>query len=298
MAHVSWPYRACPLGVGIGTRILVFCFGRKATRMKSIRTRLDALRSRRCWFPELEVLIALLAVVGTAWIFFVLADEVIEGDTQRFDDWVISVLRDPANPRLPRGPGWLHEVGRDVTAIGGATVVTMVVGSAAMYLLLRRKSHAAWLMLLAIISGVIVSTVLKNLDGRERPPVGSDLTTVITYSFPSGHSMLSAVAYLVLGTMLARTESQRSVRIFFMTMAVLTTLLVGISRVYLGVHYPSDVLGGWTAGLCWAIIWWIIARVLQRKGKVEGTHTTTEEIEAVADPKGSAGASPSRPIGS
>jgi undecaprenyl-diphosphatase len=248
--------------------------------MKAIRTRFDALRNRWRWFPELEVLLALLAVVGTAWLFVQLADEVVEGDTQGFDEWVISALRDPENPRLPRGPKWVHEVGRDITAIGGATVVTLVVGSAAVYLFLRRKSHAAWLMLLAVVSGVIVSTVLKNLIGRERPSVGSDLTTVITYSFPSGHSMLSAVAYLALGTMLARTESQRTVRIFFMTIAVLTTLLVGISRVYLGVHYPSDVLGGWTAGLGWAIVWWIIARMLQRQGKVEGTNTTTEEIEA------------------
>ena len=189
----------------------------------------------------------------------------------------------------------MHEVGRDITALGGATIVTLVVGSAAVYLFLRRKSHAAWLMLLAVVSGVVVSTVLKNVIGRERPSVGSDLTTVITYSFPSGHSMLSAVAYLALGTMLARTESQRTVRIFFMTVAVLTTLLVGISRVYLGVHYPSDVLGGWTAGLCWAIIWWVVARMLQRQGKVEGTNTTTEEIEAAGEEKGSAGASPSRP---
>jgi undecaprenyl-diphosphatase len=264
--------------------------------MKSISTRLDTIRNRWRWFPELEVLIALLAVIGTAWLFVLLADEVVEGDTQPFDDWVISILRDPANPRLPRGSGWLHEVGRDITAIGGATVVTMVVGSAAVYLFLRRKSHAAWLMLFAVTSGVIASTVLKNLIGRERPPVGSDLTTVITYSFPSGHSMLSAVAYLALGTMLARTESQRSVRIFFMTGAVLITLLVGISRVYLGVHYPSDVLGGWTAGLCWAILWWIIARVLQRKGKVEGTTTTTEQIEAADKTNGSAGASSSRPV--
>jgi undecaprenyl-diphosphatase len=135
-------------------------------------------------------------------------------------------------------------------------------------------------MLLAIFSGAGASSLLKHWIGRARPPVGSELTTVISYSFPSGHSMLSAVTYLLLGTMLARTESQRSVRIFFMTMAVLTTLLVGLSRVYLGVHYPSDVLGGWTAGLCWAILWWIIARVLQRRGKLEGTNTTTEEIAA------------------
>jgi undecaprenyl-diphosphatase len=248
--------------------------------MQALRRRIDAIRNRWRWFPELEMLLAMLAVVGTAWLFIVLADEVLEGATQRLDDSVIIALRDPSNTRLPHGPVWLHEVGRDITALGGPTTLTLLVAATSVYLLLRRKLHATGLMLLAIFSGAGASSLLKHWIGRARPPVGSELTTVISYSFPSGHSMLSAVTYLLLGTMLARTESQRSVRIFFMTMAVLTTLLVGLSRVYLGVHYPSDVLGGWTAGLCWAILWWIIARVLQRRGKLEGTNTTTEEIAA------------------
>ena len=246
--------------------------------MNRLRSLLDSARHRWHWFPEIEVLVAVLGVVGTAWIFFVLAEEVVEGDTQRFDDWVVSALRDPENPRMPRGPHWLTEVGRDITSLGGPTVITLVVAATAAYLILRGKSHAVWLMLLAVVSGVIISTVLKQVIGRERPPAGSDLTEVITFSFPSGHSMLSAVAYLVLGAMLARTESQRSVRLFFMATALLLTMLVGLSRVYLGVHYPSDVLGGWTAGLCWAIVWWITARVLQRRGTVEGTSTTTEDL--------------------
>src|SRR5690348_10986079 len=133
--------------------------------MQVLRTRIDAIRNRWRWFPELELLVALPAVVGTAWLFVFLADEVIEGNTERFDNWALGLLRDPANERLPWGPSWLHEVGRDLTALGGATVITVVVASAAAYLFLRRKSHAAWLMLLAIVSGVIVSTLLKNFIG-------------------------------------------------------------------------------------------------------------------------------------
>ena len=107
-------------------------------------------------------------------------------------------------------------------------------------------------MLLAIVSGVLLSTALKHLFDRDRPPGGSDLASVMTSSFPSGHSMLSAVVYLVLGTMLARTESRRAIRVYIMALAILLTLIVGLSRVFMLVHYPTDVLGGWTAGLGWA----------------------------------------------
>jgi len=221
--------------------------------------------------PELPVLLAMLLVAAAVWGFVELAGEVVEGATQRFDEQVVGALRDPQNPRLPRGPRWLKEAGRDVTALGGVTVLMLMTLTAAGYLTLQRKFYAMGLMLLAVFSGAIVSTVLKAWVGRPRPPTGSELAEVFTSSFPSGHSMLSAIVYLVLGTMLARLESRRLIRWYFLAVAVSLTLLIGVSRVYLGVHYPSDVLGGWTAGLGWAVLWWLIAHWLQKRGTLEPT---------------------------
>lgn len=227
--------------------------------------------------PELPVLLAVLAVVGSVWLFVMLGDYVSEGKSQSFDTWVNSSLRRADNPRVPRGPAWLVEVGRDVTALGGPVVLTMITVAAAGYLFLQRKRHAMVLMLLAIVSGVLLSTLLKHVFDRDRPAGGSDLVSVMTSSFPSGHSMLSAVVYLVLGTMLARTESKRSLRVYFMSLAILLTLIVGLSRIFMLVHYPTDVLGGWTAGLGWALVWWLIARSLQHRGQVEPAESNSNQ---------------------
>ena len=167
---------------------------------------------------------------------------------------------------MPLGPRWLVEAGRDVTALGGVTVLTLMTVAAAGYLALDGKRGAMLLMLSAVVSGAAASGSLKWLFERPRPAVGSDLAEVFTSSFPSGHSMLSAVVYLVLGTMLARMERRRAIRIYFITVAALLTTLVGLSRIYLGVHYPSDVVGGWSAGLAWAIVWWFVARYFERRG--------------------------------
>ncbi len=173
---------------------------------------------------------------------------------------------------MPLGPGWLVEAGRDVSALGGVTVLALMTLAVAGYLGLSGRRGAMWLVLLAVASGSVVSTLLKWAFERPRPAGGSDLVQVFTSSFPSGHSMLSAVVYLVLGTLLARAESRRAIKIYFITVAVLLTTLVGLSRVYLGVHYPSDVLGGWTAGLAWALVWWFIARGCEAKA-VRGAST-------------------------
>ena len=221
--------------------------------------------------PELPVLVALFVLAGSTWLFITLVDEVREGDTQRFDQWVVDSLRAPGSAHRPRGPRWLVQAGHDITALGSSAVLTVVTIAAAGYLLLRRKQHAMVLMLLVVITGVVLSNGLKFYFARERPPGASDVIDVLTYSFPSGHSMLSAIVYLALGMMLARMEERRVIRYYFIGLAVLLTLLVGASRVYLGVHYPTDVLGGWTAGLAWAIVWWLIARRLQNRGVVEQT---------------------------
>jgi undecaprenyl-diphosphatase len=212
---------------------------------------------------------AVLIVVAATWGFVELTGEVLEGDTQHFDDWAVRSLRRPDDPATPLGPRWLHEVGRDVTALGGVAVLSMVTLFVAGYLLMVRKFHAMWLVLAATFGGLLLSTGLKWVFSRDRPELVPHLSHVYTSSFPSGHAMLSAVVYLTLGSLLARLVPTRVVKVFFIGVAMLLTLLIGVSRVYMGVHYPTDVLAGWTGGLIWALIVWLVARSLQRSGTVE-----------------------------
>jgi undecaprenyl-diphosphatase len=215
------------------------------------------------------VLVALLLVVSCAWAFIVIADNVKEGKTQRFDDWAVRVLRQPNDPAVPIGPAWLPEVGRDLTALGGVAVLTLITLAVVGFLLLREKYHLTWLVLGATVGGLLLSTALKHLYDRPRPQLVPHLSGTYTTSFPSGHSMLSAIAYLTLGSLLARVVKERTIKFYFIAVALVLTFLVGASRVYMGVHYPTDVLAGWSAGLAWALLWWLIARYLQRTGSIE-----------------------------
>jgi len=215
------------------------------------------------------VLIASLLVVAGAWAFIGIADEVKHGETQRFDDWAVRSLRRANNPAVPIGPKWLPEVGRDLTALGGVAVLTLIILAVVGFLLLDGKRHLMWLVLSATVSGLLLSTALKHIYDRPRPALVPHLSDVYTTSFPSGHSMLSAIAYLTLGSLLARSVQKRRLKFYFVALALMLTFLVGISRVHMGVHYPTDVLVGWSAGLAWALLWWLAARYLQRIGAVE-----------------------------
>ena len=219
----------------------------------------------------------LLVVVGT-WGFVELADDVGEGETQRVDEWVLLKLRQPGNLEDPIGPRWLHEAGRDITGLGGITVLSLVTLAVAGYLHMVRKYHALWFVILATATGLLVSTALKYTIARDRPDIVPHLSHVYTSSFPSGHAFLSAVVYLTLGSLLARLVPQYSVKIYLLSVALFLTFIVGISRVYMGVHYPTDVLAGWTAGLVWAILCWLLARWLQRRGTVEKDTEQTEDL--------------------
>ena len=232
------------------------------------------------------LLLATLIVAGGVWGFVELADEVTEGDTQRFDNWAIKTLRRDDNPAVPLGPTWLHEVGRDITALGGVAVLGGMTLAVAGYLVMIRKYHAMWLVLSATGGGLLISTILKNLFDRDRPDLVPHLSVVHTPSFPSGHAMLSAVVYLTLGVMLARLVPNRSAKIYFMGLAIFLAFVIGVSRVYMGVHYPTDVLAGWTAGCVWATLCYIVARQLQIRGKVE---KDTEEPGGVQAARATAG---------
>ena len=216
------------------------------------------------------VIVACLIVAAGTWGFIALADEVVEGGTHRFDVWALKALRQPDDLSTPIGPPWAQEAGRDLTALGGLTVLFGVTAMVAGYLLLARQRAAMLLVLVATGTGLAASLLLKGFFERPRPTVVPHLSIVQSSSFPSAHSMLSAVVYLTLGAMLTRFVPRPSLKAYCFGWAVLLTVLVGLSRVYLGVHYPTDVLAGWTAGLVWAMLCWLAARWLQRRGKVEG----------------------------
>ncbi|MDB6150134.1 MAG: hypothetical protein JWQ44_1582 [Chthoniobacter sp.] len=226
-------------------------------------------RLRLIRFPERAILIVLLLIGGSVWAFVEIADEVLEGGSQHFDETAIRFFRDPNNPAIPIGPVWVADVARDVTALGGVTVTAMMTAAVLGFLWLQGRRHAMLLVIVSVVGGAIASGVLKEAFDRERPSLVPHLTRVTSFSFPSGHSLLAAVTYLTLGALLARTTQHRSTKVYFLSIAVCLTLLIGFSRVFLGVHYPTDVLAGWCAGTAWALFCAIIARWLQQRGKVE-----------------------------
>ena len=228
----------------------------------------DAMRRVVRWAGGSEplLLLLLLVVVGGVWGFIVLADEVRAGQTQRFDEWALRSLRRADDPALPIGPAWLTEVGRDITALGGVAVLVLMTTAVCGYLCLMRRFRALVFVLAATIGGLVVSQFLKSLFDRPRPAIVPHLSQAMSSSFPSGHSMMSAVVYLTLGTLLGTVVRGRKVQAYFLVVALLLSGLVGISRVYMGVHYPTDVLAGWMMGLAWAALCWWVARRLRRRG--------------------------------
>ena len=259
--------------------------GRATAMERTLDSQLWTDRARALWawlknHENLLLLVVLAIMVGGVWGFVELADDVLEGDTQRFDNWAIRALRQPDNPADPIGPRWLHELGRDMTALGGVAVLTMATLAVAGYLLLVRKYHAMWLVLIATFGGLMLSTALKWSFGRERPDLVPHLSHVYTSSFPSGHAMLSAVVYLTLGSLLSRLVPHRLLKAYVLVLALLLTGVVGVSRVYMGVHYPTDVLAGWTAGLVWALLCWLAARYLQKRGAVEKDYEGDDALAA------------------
>jgi undecaprenyl-diphosphatase len=218
---------------------------------------------------ELSIMLAMLLFVGAVWAFVEIADAVSEGRTMKFDDWAIRTLRDARDPARPIGPAWLAEVGRDLTALGGIAVLTLLTATIACFLWLKRMYGAMALVLASTLGGLTVSMLLKAYFDRPRPALVPHLSHVYTSSFPSGHAMLSATVFLTLGALLGRFVRPRVLKAYFLIIAVLLSVLVGFSRVYMGVHYPTDVLTGWAAGLAWAIVCWLMARFMQRRDIVE-----------------------------
>ncbi len=232
-------------------------------RIGDTKTRLTA------WFWRSDLILLVgVGIVATGCLAFLLAADAVSGPGQT-DAQILRALRSSDEAHTPIGPRWVADAARDITAIGGQTVLVLLIASVLGYLLIVRRWHAAVFVLAATGGGTLLSVALKGLYSRPRPDVVPHLAHVTSSSFPSGHSMMSAVVYLTLGALLARFVPGCWTKVYFVGVAVLLALLVGTSRVYLGVHYPTDVVAGWSAGVAWAMLCWLLARYLQKRGVVE-----------------------------
>jgi undecaprenyl-diphosphatase len=231
------------------------------------RQRAAALFRGRAIDRQVAVVIAVVAVLLFA--FVQVADEMREGEMQAFDERVLLAFRTAGDPADPVGPHWFEEMVRDFTALGSTGVLTIVTLSVAGWLVVMGKGRTAAFVLVAVAGGVIASSLLKLGFARPRPDLVPHGMMVFTNSFPSGHAMMSAVVYLTLGDLLARAQRSVALKVYILSLAVFLTVLVGLSRIYLGVHWPSDVLAGWAVGACWALFCWLLMSRLQVAGRME-----------------------------
>ncbi len=217
---------------------------------------------------RIRLLILVLLAFAGFWGFVEIADEVLDGSTHDFDSDILLALREPNAPDTPIGPRWLQEVARDVTSLGGTTVLALLSVSAVGYLILIRQHGAALFTVLAVGGGTLFSSLLKSGFDRPRPDLVPHAVEVYSASFPSGHAMLATVTYLTLGALVARVQSSRRVQAYLLLWAIFLSAIIGASRVFLGVHWPTDVLAGWCIGAAWAVLCTALELGLQRWGVI------------------------------
>lgn len=215
----------------------------------------------------------LVAVVLT-YLFSEFAELVMNGGTLAFDD---AVLRFVGAHQVH----WLTSVMLEVTTLGTGTVVAMIVAVSGMFLWLYSYKQSAELLLVATLGGILLDSVLKVGFNRPRPEIFSWGTTAVSSSFPSGHAMSATVVYTTVAYLATRLQKTRRARVATRTIAALLVLLICFSRVYLGVHYPSDVLAGIVVGFAWASFCMVTLEAAQLYARrnapamVEGEQTTS-----------------------
>ena len=217
---------------------------------------MDPTRIKHLLVPKF--LVPILLATATAWGFIEIADEVAEGETTAIDERIVLAMR-TSDTHDPIGPPWFGEAMRDLTALGSTLVLSLVVLTVVGFLLFMRHWRVAIFTFAASVSGQLVSHLLKEAFGRPRPDLIPHEVAVFTHSFPSGHAMMSAVVYLTLASLAARLMHRRHMKVYVLSVAIVFTILIGVSRVYLGVHWPSDVLAGWMIGASWALACWLVA---------------------------------------
>jgi undecaprenyl-diphosphatase len=218
---------------------------------------------------ERRALVGFVLAMALIFAFVILTSEVVEGETHAFDERLLLLFRVAGNPSTTIGPPWLKEAVRDITALGSTSVLSIIVAGVVGFLLVTGSRRAALMLAVSVITGVFLSSSLKAWFSRPRPELIPPDVVAYTASFPSGHTTLSAVVYLTLGALLCRTQASTAIKTYILGCAAFLTGIVGVSRVYLGVHWPTDVIAGWLVGGTWALLCWFVMLWLQSRGEVE-----------------------------
>lgn len=209
------------------------------------------------------------AVAAAMLVLVILGWTIDRGHRFAIDRAALLALRRADNLAVPIGPHWIEDLMRALTTLGGGTVLTIAVVVTLGALAVRKLWLTAALALAATVSGSLSVDLAKQVVARPRPDIVPHLVEVSSLSFPSGHSANSAIVYLTLATLLTQTIPEAGLRRYVIGVAVALVTAIGISRLYLGVHWPSDVLAGWSFGTLWALGWWSIGAHIRlaRAGK-------------------------------
>ena len=206
-------------------------------------------------------LLAVIVAVGAAiWGVLWLSGEVRAGETTAFDRALILALRQTIDPDRLRGPAWLQESARDITALGGFTVLGLVSVAAIAVLIVYGRRRQALVFAAAAVGAQALAEAIKSIVGRPRPSFVARYDLIASSSFPSGHSMMAPAIYFTLASIVAAGELRPAARVLLMAGSVVLVAAIGVSRVYLGVHWPTDVVAGWTLGSAVALVAWVVLR--------------------------------------
>jgi undecaprenyl-diphosphatase len=226
---------------------------------------------------ERRTLITIGVAAFCLWAFFRVGAQVVSGATRTFDESFILMFRQGSDALDPIGPPWMQELMRDVTGLGGVGFLSFVSLATMGFLFVSGKPRAAIAIGLAIGLGLLLSTLLKMGFDRPRPDLVPHGSLVHSASFPSGHALMTAVVTLTLASMIGQVLPKRSLRVYVMSLAIFITAVVGVSRVYLGVHWPTDVIAGWLVGALWALLCTTLMVRLQLFGLAEATPVEGED---------------------
>lgn len=215
-----------------------------------------------------------LAIIGALIVAFLkIAHEVAEG-TESFDHAILLGLRN--TPDDPIGGEGIQAAVMHLSGLGSGAVTTMVCVITVTFLCLAGRWRYAGLVVACAVGTLVVMMILKGIYDRPRPTIVTAIDPPGDESFPSGHSMISSALYPTIAALIARALPTRRLRIFTVVVGVFMAGMIGISRLYLGVHYPTDVLAGWTIGCTWALVCGVVARKL-------GPQVTQHEPALAAD---------------